>query len=87
MLTELFNLVEGFWWIGLGVWLMFFAAIRKCYKTALASILILFGVSDFVEMVTGYWWLPRWLLAWKGLCLIVGIILVILILKQRENSC
>jgi hypothetical protein len=85
MLIELFNLVEGLWWIGLGVWLMSFAAISKCYKTALASILILFGISDFVEMATGAWWQPWWLLAWKGLCVAVGIILIILIFNERKS--
>ena len=61
--------------------------LAKAHHILLASILILFGVSDFVEMVTGAWWQPWWLLVWKGLCLIIGIILVILILKQRKNSC
>jgi len=85
MLTELFNLIEGFWWIGLGIGLMFVPAIRKCYKSALAIILILFGVSDFVEMVTGAWWLPWWLLVWKTLCVAVGIILFILIFNERRS--
>ena len=83
----LFNLIEGIWWIGLGVWLMSIAAISKYYKTVLAIILILFGISDFVEMVTGAWWQPWWLLAWKALCITVGIILFILIFNERKHKC
>ena len=56
----------------------------KAYNILLVLILILFGISDFFEMATGAWWRPWWLLIWKGLCLIVGIILVILILKERR---
>ena len=85
MLTELFNLIESFWWIGLGIGLMFVPAISKFYKTALAIILILFGVSDFVEMVTGTWWQPWWLLVWKTLCISVGIILIIHIFNERRS--
>ncbi len=34
--------------------------------------LALFGVSDFVEIWSGAWWRPWWLLAWKVCCLIGG---------------
>ena len=61
------------------------SGMTKKHLLLLAIILILFGISDFVEMATGAWWRPWWLLIWKGLCLIVGIILVILILKERRN--
>gem|GEM_PF-3089523 len=38
--------------------------------SAAASVfLALFGVSDFVEVHTGAWWRPWWLLAWKGDCI------------------
>ena len=32
---------------------------------------LLFGLSDLVEIYTGAWWSPWWLLVWKALCLIV----------------
>jgi len=36
----------------------------------LAGWLILFGVSDIIEVSTGAFWRPWWLLALKGTCLI-----------------
>jgi hypothetical protein len=36
-----------------------------------AATLVLFGISDIVEADTGAWYRPWWLLAWKGLCLLV----------------
>ena len=57
----------------------------KAYGILLAIILILFGISDFVEMATGAWWQPWWLLAWKGLCVAVGIILIIFIFNERKS--
>lgn len=84
MTTELFNLVEGIWWIGLGVWLIFPRWSQQKYKTPLFVTLTLFGVSDFVEMATGTWWQPWWLLVWKTLCIVLGIILIVLIIKERR---
>ena len=31
---------------------------------------LLFGLSDLVEIRTGAWWRPWWLLTWKGACLV-----------------
>ena len=107
MLTEIFNLVEGFWWIGLGVWIGWCyrvspsleqspacfersgcrikSGMTKMHRILLAIIFILFGISDFVEMATGAWWRPWWLLAWKTLCIVLGIILIILIFNERSS--
>ena len=35
-----------------------------------------FGVSDIVEVETGAWWRPWWLLVWKGLCIVVLLVLL-----------
>jgi len=32
--------------------------------------LVLFGLSDGVELYTKAWWHPWWLLVWKGTCLV-----------------
>jgi len=32
---------------------------------------LLFAVSDAVEIYTGAWWRPWWLLAWKAACVVV----------------
>ncbi len=33
--------------------------------------LIAFGLSDVVEIQTGAWWRPWWLLVWKSGCLVL----------------
>jgi hypothetical protein len=35
-----------------------------------ACVLVAFGFSDVVEIQTGAWWRPWWLLVWKGACLL-----------------
>lgn len=44
-----------------------------------------FGVSDLVEVTTGAWWRPPWLLALKGACLAGIIISMWLILRHRKG--
>ena len=86
MIHTYFNLAEGFFWIGLAVWFFLSTFISgKYHKALLAVILILFGISDFVEMATGAWWRPWWLLVWKVLCVIIGFILIILIIKSEKR--
>jgi hypothetical protein len=42
---------------------------NECWIAAAA--LIAFGLSDVVEIQTGAWWRPWWLLVWKGGCIVV----------------
>jgi hypothetical protein len=42
---------------------------NQCWNAA--ATLIAFGVSDVIEIQTGAWWRPWWLLVWKGLCIAV----------------
>jgi hypothetical protein len=44
-----------------------------------------FGLSDLVEVTTGAWWRPWWLLAWKAACLL-GLIAIGLHHWHRENA-
>jgi hypothetical protein len=57
---------------------------RRC-ETAGAA-LVAFGASDIVEAQTGAWWRPWWLLAWKGLCLLVLCPLAIRWFQHRRAS-
>ena len=41
---------------------------RHCLQAA--GVLVAFGFSDVVEIQTGAWWRPWWLLVWKGACLL-----------------
>lgn len=88
MLSLLFNLAEAFWWMGLGVWVLLSKNLlaKHHYKITLSIVLIFFGISDFVEMTTGAWWRPHWLLAWKVLCVIIGLILIILIFVKGDTN-
>jgi hypothetical protein len=44
---------------------------RRSRKSLLIASLafLLFGFSDLVEISTGAWWRPWWLLLWKAACL------------------
>lgn len=73
------NRAEGLVWIsmGLGIWL--WGRRREARQRSLGVqamvVLILFGVSDFVEATTGAWWRPWWLFAWKAAC-VLGLVWV-----------
>jgi hypothetical protein len=45
---------------------------RRLCVVATATFL-LFGISDLVEIRTGAWWRPWWLLVWKGACILAMI--------------
>jgi hypothetical protein len=84
----IFNLVEGLWWMGLGMGLLLRTsrqAVSRCLISWLAVILILFGLSDFVEIFSGAWWRPWWLAVWKAACLTTGILLLIFLLRKRRK--
>ncbi|MCE5186101.1 MAG: hypothetical protein LLF76_08270 [Planctomycetaceae bacterium] len=87
MIETIFNLVEGLWWIGLGIFILTFRnrASRK-HMITLALVLICFGLSDFIEIWSGAWWQPLWLLAVKAMCLIAAPIILILMRRQSRRS-
>jgi len=77
--AQRFNLIEGFFWIALAAWFvtrLFVEAAHRRDNLLLAVGLLLFGLSDFVEIHTGAWWRPWWLLVWKGLCLVALVVLL-----------
>jgi len=41
---------------------------RLCVVAAVTF--LLFGISDLVEIRTGGWYKPWWLLVWKGVCVL-----------------
>jgi hypothetical protein len=78
-----FNLLEGLSWIGLGIIsIILTKRVPKQYvRLALfsASVLVLFGISDFAEAKFGSFFEPGmiWLLVWKILC-VVGLTVTII---------
>jgi hypothetical protein len=73
-LHSVFNYAEAaFWWTFALVFLI--RAIRaeqkwKRDQFILALAFAGFGLSDWIEVGTGAWWRPWWLLALKGVCLL-----------------
>jgi hypothetical protein len=71
---EWFNLGEGILWIAIGTALsisaVFYRADWLRLRIVAALSFVLFGVSDFIEMRSGSWWNPLWLLAIKLICVI-----------------
>lgn len=80
------NALEAALW-GLIALVLFIAAFRhpQSRKPLIIASLafLLFGLSDLVEISTGVWWHPWWLLLWKAACL--GTFLT-LWLNHRRNS-
>ena len=81
-LFELANYLEAGLWCLIGLGFVAYALRRKgrefrrCVLAAVAF--LLFGASDVVEVQTGAWWQPWWLLVWKGLCVVsLGVLLLL----------
>ncbi len=67
-----FNAIETLLWTLIAVVLLVNAAIQKKIRgrLSLASLtFLLFAGSDIMEMQTGAWWRPWWLLVWKAACI------------------
>ena len=48
-------------------------------------VFLLFGLSDLVEVQTGAWWRPWWLLTWKALCVLSMLWLLWDHLRRRRH--
>ena len=83
-----FNLAEGILWISIGAGLLVSAWRRprdRGLKLAACLLFAAFGLSDFVEIHTGGWYKPWWLLAWKGTN-VVGLMLLWILLRRRARA-
>ncbi len=71
----LYNAFEIFLWSALGLavgWRGLGAPPRgRRLSRVAATAFLLFAVSDAMELKTGAWWRPWWLLAWKAACVLV----------------
>lgn len=88
--TDGINVFEVVWWIGCGVAVgaKSLRAKPPYRKRGLLSAvtLILFGLSDVVELQTGAWWKPWWLLVWKALCIDILVVCAIIHFRNRAAS-
>lgn len=71
--VDAINALELIWWPAVGLAIAWrsrgaqFLWRRLGYTAAI--LLLLFGLSDGVELFTGAWWKPWWLAVWKGTCI------------------
>jgi hypothetical protein len=74
-LHAVFNAIEAVVWSLIAAvlaWLSWRATGRTRAVCATAAIAFAaFAVSDLIEIQTGAWYRPLWLLAWKAACIIV----------------
>ena len=83
------NLIECALWCAIGAGFLIRAALRRDHRVTevIASVtFLLFGLSDFVESHTGAWWRPWWLLVWKGVCLLVFLILLVRYIREKKRA-
>jgi hypothetical protein len=65
------NYCEAALWFAIGVAFLLVALRRRPLRATCltaAAAFVAFGFSDVVEVHTGAWWRPWWLLAWKAAC-------------------
>ena len=90
---QLFNIIEGCMWVAMGVvCLILFRRVHRRYaKISIVAgiVLILFGFSDFCEVLFGSFLQPGmiWLFVWKivGVTGLASIILWYLLLRLRRS--
>jgi hypothetical protein len=85
--SDNFNIAEIFIWSGFGI---AFAILsfrsppeNRTRRIVLAVAFFAFSVSDYVEIQTGAWWEPWWLLLWKAIC--IGVFVEAMIHRSRSR--
>ena len=82
------NYIEAFFWFVIGLvhcGFLIRPALRGS-KLVAACTFFAFGASDLVEMYTGAWWRPWWLLIWKAMCILVLLVLLVRNAKYLRAS-
>src|SRR5438309_168451 len=84
------NHIEAGLWAAIGIGMLLMSVkhrgvVRKgCVIAGITF--VIFGGSDLVEATTGAWWRPWWLLAWKALCLLVFLILLVRYARRKRAN-
>lgn len=84
------NYVEAALWIAIGLAFGVAALVRRgihrrrCEEAAV--VFLLFGLSDIVEVQTGAWWRPWWLLIWKAACVFAMLALLARHMRTLHRS-
>jgi hypothetical protein len=83
------NYAEACLWAVIAIGFAAHAAARPARRrtSLLAAVAFLaFGLSDIVEARSGAWWRPWWLLAWKGVSLVVFAWLLRAYVRARRDA-
>ena len=85
---ETVNLIEGILWICIGgcFGVSLVRSELRGAKSMAAFTFIVFGISDFVQIQSGAWWKPWWLLLWKAACVGMMFVLIVYYYKSRGRS-
>ena len=83
-----FNFLEACFWISLGVAFLLAACSKKRRRSPVITsfVFVAFGISDLVEIQTGAWWRPWWLLAWKTVCVAMLVGLYAQYVQRRRHN-
>ena len=83
---EVANYVEAAVWVGMAGWCaMRGVRSRSGRMGVLAAALVIFGLSDVVEVRTGAWSRPWWLLVWTGVCLVTIVAMLVGIWRRGKG--
>lgn len=66
-----FNQAEAALWFVIAIVLAVRLRMKMPWRWLLPCAFAVFGVSDLIEVQTGAWWEPRWLLVMKSACVLV----------------
>ncbi len=81
--------MEAAFWILIGLgFIVFRVLLRPTNRTRTITAAVVFlacGRSDIVEVETGAWWRPWWLLVWKGSCIGILLAMALAHFKGRKD--
>jgi hypothetical protein len=84
---KIFNLIEALLWAGVAAGVLIFskrlADRRRRIAYVAAAAFFLFGISDILEVYTGAWWQPLWMLLLKGTCVLSLAACLVAYVKSR----
>ena len=67
----LFNEIEAGLWFAIALSLAIWLRMQRPWRWLLPLSFAMFGISDLIEVKTGAWWEPWWLLVMKATCVLV----------------
>ena len=86
---QLFNFFEGLLWTAIGLaftWRAFKESKYRRLQIGAAVSFLLFGISDFIEMLTGAWYTPWTLFALKAACVLSFLIHLRIYMKTKKKN-